>query len=56
MVTLQVIPSRPINAVTLRVQQGKSVLIGGLASITLVEVSDATAHSLPVVASITRVK
>eukprot|EP01038_Epipyxis_sp_PR26KG_P007291 gene7291-9933_t len=33
----QVIPSKPINAVTLRLVEGKCVLIGGLAIIELVE-------------------
>ena len=33
----QVIPSKPISAVSLRVQESKCIMIGGLASITLVE-------------------
>jgi ribosome biogenesis GTPase A len=33
----QVIPVKPINAVTLRVQEGKCVLLGGLATIELLE-------------------
>jgi hypothetical protein len=33
-----VIPTKPINAVTLRVQEKKCVLIGGLAIVELVEV------------------
>lgn len=33
----QVIPVKPINAVTLRVEEGKAVLLGGLATIELVE-------------------
>lgn len=37
-----VIPSKPINAATLRVQEGKCVLIGGLAKIELLEVSAKT--------------
>jgi ribosome biogenesis GTPase A len=32
-----VIPTKPINAITLRVTEGKCVLIGGLATIELVE-------------------
>ena len=35
----QVIPNKPINAVTLRVSEGKCVLIGGLAIIEHQEVS-----------------
>lgn len=35
----QVIPAKPINAVTLRLQQGKCVLVGGLARIELIDVS-----------------
>lgn len=35
---LQVIPAKPINAVTLRVTEGKCVLIGGLAIIEHQEV------------------
>lgn len=34
----QVIPSKPINAVTLRVSEGKCVLIGGLARVELLDV------------------
>lgn len=34
----RVIPVKPINAITLRVTEGKTVLIGGLASIELIEV------------------
>ena len=37
----QTIPSKPINAVTLRVSEGKCVLIGGLAVIELTEVRSA---------------
>eukprot|EP01035_Chromulina_nebulosa_P019313 gene19313-25175_t len=33
----KVIPSKQINAITLRVEEGKTVLIGGIASITLLE-------------------
>ena len=35
----KVIPSKPINAVTLRVEMGKTVLLGGFASVELLEVS-----------------
>ena len=34
----QIVPSKPINAVTLRLQEGKCVLVGGLATVTLEEV------------------
>ena len=33
----QVIPAKPINAVTLRVSEGKCVLLGGLATVELME-------------------
>ena len=34
----QVVPSKPINAVTLRLSEGKCVLVGGIASVEMVEV------------------
>lgn len=46
----QVIPIKPINAVTLRVAEGKCILLGGLAKVELMDVSPSLLiHILPTV-------
>jgi ribosome biogenesis GTPase A len=40
----EIIPAKPINAITLRLEEGKCVLIGGLASIEFTQVSSAWFH------------
>jgi hypothetical protein len=41
-----VIPAKPINTVTLRITEGKAILLGGLASVELLEVNSFILSSL----------